>query len=725
MAVQITGTYEKALYRDEKTASTIFSLKVSEPIPEQNRYGCVVCSGKLMAYPLGMPLQISGAFIENEYGMQMKAECIKECTWDNASAVHFLSSGEFEGIGYGTAKELVEKIGFDIFSAATDPHAAEKMKRSVRRLGREAAKKLCEKLTELVRNRELFEYLLEFDGSWTITERLIKEFGADALTELKREPYHNGMRCGLGFYLCDEIAKKEGIHPLSCERIQAIAQTAMRQLAASGHVYAPVSDVYRTVSHIVRRSSFTTEIPQSLLFSNLEKDPNIVTEHIDIPYVYLKTLYEAEAGTAEQIHRLMWNRKTLPFDESMVQYAEQRCNMRFEGEQRQSFGLLRHTGPAVITGGPGTGKTACVSGLLAAYERMNPKGTIRLCAPTGRAAQRLAESTGREAVTIHRLLSLNPEQSLRKENLAMLDADLLVVDESSMISITLAELLLSSVKDGAMVLFIGDINQLPSVEAGDVLSDLIYSGYIPVCQLRKVHRQASGSPIVRNADLINAGFYDLEEDTKFTIDAAGNPAGIADKVLEHIKSIYNPKLPFETQVLSPVYKGEAGVANLNMLLQMALNPKGDGQELHFGGKTFRKNDKVIFLSNNYSEGYCNGDIGTVADVGKAFLTVQLGERQLCLTSQMLEDIDLAYCISIHKAQGSEFQNVILVLPNVQNLSKNLLYTGITRAKDRIVLLPQYGAVYTAVENNCVGRRNSRLIERITVNIDDERKDKCA
>lgn len=723
--MQVSGTYDRTIYRDEKTASTIFSIKLAHPIREQNRYGCIVCTGKIMAYPKGMPLIVEGELSENEYGKQIAVKHIREYTWDSVSAVNFLSSGNFDGVGYSAAKELVDKCGYDIFSIAGRADAVEFIRRRVRRFGRETAKHLCEKLVEIVKQRELFEYVFSFGASWVSFERLNKRYGNKAVDELKKEPYSIGMECGLGFMLCDEIAKQEGMHPLSCERVQAVIKAAMWRLASDGHVYAPINEVLRAVSQVVKSSAFTTEIPASMTISILEKHPDIVLERIDTLYVYLKILYEAETETAREVHRLMNSKNVLPFDEGLIQYAEEKCGMRFEFEQRESFNLLRQTGIAIVTGGPGTGKSTCVSGLLAAYEKMKPSGIIRLCAPTGRAAQRLAETTGREAVTIHRLLSINPEYGLKRENVAMLDADLLIVDETSMISATMVHLLLSSVKSGALVLFVGDINQLPSVEAGDVLHDLIFSEMIPVCHLRRVHRQAAGSPIIRNAELINAGFYDLDEEERFVVESVDNPAGIADKTLEYIKSIYNPKRPFETQVLSPVYRGESGVTNLNALLQMVLNPKVDGIDLHFGGKRFRRNDKVIFLANNYAEGYCNGDIGIVVDVGEAFMTVQLGERQLCLTSQMLDDVDLAYCISIHKGQGSEFKNVIMALPNVQNLSKNLLYTGVTRAKERIILLTQHGAVYTAVENDCIGKRHSRLIERIAVGEFEERKDVAA
>lgn len=331
MAIQVTGTYEKTIYRDEKTASTIFALKVSKPMKEQNRYGCIVCTGKLMAYPLGMPLEVTGVFRESNYGLQFTAERIRECTWDDISAVNYLSSGEFDGVGYAAARELVEKLGYEVFHLAQMPNAAENMRRQVRKLGRETAKKLCEKLICVVRQRELFEYLLSFDGTWTAVERLIKTLGNDALAELKSEPYNNGMQCGLGFYLCDKIAKSEGMHPLSCTRIQAILKTAIRQLAGSGHVFAPIGDVCRMASQVTKRSSFTTEIPTSLIVSNLKKHPDLVTEEIDTTYVYLKSLYEAEVETAEQVRRLLEKKKQLPFEETLILYAEKKCNMRYEG----------------------------------------------------------------------------------------------------------------------------------------------------------------------------------------------------------------------------------------------------------------------------------------------------------------------------------------------------------------------------------------------------------
>ena len=347
---------------------------------------------------------------------------------------------------------------------------------------------------------------------------------------------------------------------------------------------------------------------------------------------------------------------------------------------------------------------------MAAFEKMIPNARILLCAPTGRAAQRLAESTGREAVTIHRLLEYRPygEKLIHKNIDNPLDADLLIVDEGSMLSCSLASVLLSAVRSGALVIIIGDINQLPSVEPGDVLHDLIFSGLAPVCQLREVHRQAAGSSIICNAELINDGFTELVEDDRFHIQYAGNQTGIADQIIEAVKALYNPKTPFATQVLAPVYRDDAGVGVLDKRLQDFLNPGRGEKEIRYGDRTFRCRDKVILLSNNYVQGYYNGD----SEIGNSCLTVQLANKQICLSHELMDDIDLAYCISVHRSQGSEFTNVIISLPNARNLVKNLLYTGITRAKERVVIVAQNGAVYTAIQNSSFGVRNSYLIPRM-------------
>lgn len=715
MREQIAGIYEKTLFRDERTASTIFSVRVSGECRAKNKFGCVVCIGTIPAYQKGMPLLIEGIYRENEkYGLQMMLERVKEYIADDATAIEYLVSGGFEGVSYAAARELVAKYGANIFEFVQRPQAAQRISSGLRKLSRQNAQRLFEKIQAVIKQREFFEYMLHFDVAWPTVERLFNAYGAESLARIKSDPYGTGMKHGLDFYTCDQISKSEGFYAADERRLLAVAKSALKQLASAGHVYAPRSEVCRAANRILKKGSFQDVIPVSLIESAIEKHPDIVVENDADPRVYMKSLYEAEISTANNISRLMKTRKTLPFDDSVICYAQRMCGRSYTGDQQRTFQLLRQSGVAILTGGPGTGKTTCVSGLLAAYEKMLPRGEICLCAPTGRAAQKLTESTGREAVTIHRLLECRPDGSRAANTMRCpLTADLIVVDEGSMLSIMLADMLFSSVKSGALVLIVGDINQLPSVEAGDVLHDLIYSGLTPTCHLSKIHRQAANSPIIRNADLINAGFYDLDEDGRFEILQQSSADAIANSVLTASKRLYNPQKPFDTQVLAPIYKTSAGVVYLNTLLQAVLNPRGSRKELKYGDKVYREMDKVILLSNNYTIGYCNGDIGIIVEVGASFVTVQLGKnRRICIGSEMLDDIDLAYCVSVHKSQGSEFENVILALPYVQNLSKNLLYTGVTRARERMVLIPQHGAVFTAIQNDSTGQRHSMLIDRL-------------
>ena len=370
--------------------------------------------------------------------------------------------------------------------------------------------------------------------------------------------------------------------------------------------------------------------------------------------IYLKWLYRAEEETARQLQRLMRSSQPLEFDPDIADWAEANCGIKYAPQQRESFKLIEKTGVAVITGGPGTGKTTTVNGLIAAYEKLNPNKVIRLCAPTGRAAQRMTESTGREAVTIHRLLEFRPfgNDTVHKNAADPIIADLIVVDEASMLDIELASIFLSAVQSGTLVLFIGDINQLPSVGPGDVLHDLIDSECIPTVQLSTVYRQGSQSPIIVNSKRINEGLNCAVTDDDYHMDVLEDASTILLRTIQLVASMYDPQKPFDVQVLAPTHKGDAGVGMINTMLQDVLNPPNGQPEMKYGSRIYRVGDKVILLNNNYSVGYFNGDIGTVKDITSEGIEIEILDKTLKLTKSEMEDLNLAYCMSIHKSQGS-------------------------------------------------------------------------
>jgi len=370
-----------------------------------------------------------------------------------------------------------------------------------------------------------------------------------------------------------------------------------------------------------------------------------------------------------------------------------------------------------VTGGPGTGKTTTINGILSAYEKQNPNKVIRLCAPTGRAAQRMTESTGREAVTIHRLLEYKPygnEVTYKNAN-DKLEADLIVVDEASMLDMEFASIFFSAVPTGALVLIVGDIHQLPSVGPGDVLHDMISPGMIPTVQLTTVYRQGSHSPIIQNAIRIHQGIIAFMENEEYQTYITYSQTELARKIIACAVSMHNKNIPFETQILCPSHKGEAGVGMLNTALQSLLNPGRQGlKELKYGNTIYRSGDKVILLNNNYQNGYFNGDIGIIKDISDAGIHLNIFGSEIIIAKTEIDDLGLAYAMTIHKSQGSEFKNIIVSLPMSPKsmLKRNLLYTAITRAKKTVIVVTEKQAVSIAVKTCETGKRNSRLALRI-------------
>ena len=717
MSEKIYGVYEKTLKRDEKNAFTCFALKVFAPLKEKNRFGCIICYANIPLYPQGIPVCVEGNWEDKDRGKIFVSTSVKEESWDKTSTIVYLSS-IVKGVSYKTARKIVDVYGKDLFNRMRSPEFASELSSSIKHLSYDVAIRLCDTIARTSSQRELFDFLFRFGIGYPVALKIFKEYGLNAKQELCNDPYEIGMKYGLSFKQCDDIAKTKHRSAADLTRLGAAIVSCMERNVNSGNTYMYQQALIDAVKTLFEKT--TGELmPDSIILSGLNENKKVQVEYDKLNRIFLRRIRIAEIIVAMQIKRLMNAKEVLSFSENLIDESELECNIKYAPQQKEAFSCLKQTGVAVVTGGPGTGKTTTLNGIISAYEKMFPKNKISLCAPTGRAAQRMSESTGREAVTMHRLLDYKPFGEGRVIHKTMenpIDADLIVVDEASMVDIELASIFFSAVKSGTLVLLVGDVNQLPSVGAGDVLNDIINSNLIPVFQLTTVYRQAEQSPIVLNANYINLGENDLITNDDFQTIYKENVDDMSLAVIETVKKYHNSDNPFETQVLAPTHKGSAGIASLNASLQELLNPQQPNEPvLKYGAKTYRKNDKIIMLSNNYDAGYFNGDIGIVKKIGEKSMTVSILGKEIEISRDLMDDINLAYAMTIHKSQGSEFKNVIISLPYNPTvmLKRNLLYTAITRAKEKVIIVSEYGSVDKAIKTKETGKRKTCLRTRLT------------
>lgn len=531
---------------------------------------------------------------------------------------------------------------------------------------------------------------------------------------LKQNPYTVGMKAGMTFEQCDRIARDEGITAVSVTRLRAVATQAAKMSSMSGDVFIPIAELYKRMRAIMENDAYGEgELPASLLVTGVTDNRELTIEQDLYENVYLARLYHAERNAAAQIVRLQQASTPQQYDETIPEQIEAECGIRYAEQQKEAFRLLKRSGISILTGGPGTGKTTVINGLIAAYQKLHPNARVKLCAPTGRAAQRMTESTGLEAVTVHRLLDFRPYGQgdvMYKNADNPINAGLIIMDEASMLDTELLSIFLSAVKSDTSVLFVGDENQLPSVGPGNVLHDMISAG-IPTVRLSAVYRQSSQSPIIQNAQRINDGNSDLIECSEFGLWFTDNPKNIAHKILSRVCTLYDPQHPFDVQVLTPVRGGDAGVIGLNNMLQQMLNPRREGEpELAFGWARYRLRDKIIMLSNNYEKGYYNGGLGVVTDIADGCLTVDIMGKRIDIEREIMKDVSLSYAMTVHKAQGSEYKHVIIALPYkpANMLQRNLLFTAVTRAKTSVMIISENGALQKAVKTCNARQRNTRL-----------------
>lgn len=673
----------------------------------------VTLVGNLLEVPAGAVLLCEGEWrVDKRYGQQFQCETWEEVMPATAYGIEkYLGSGLVKGIGPKFAKLIVGHFGTDTI---------EVIETDIERLYEVPgiSKKRVEKIRESwekqkdIKNVMLF--LQGFGVSTAYAAKIYRQYGKESIDNVKENPYRLADDIwGIGFKTADGIARKMGYEMNDERRLRSGLIYTLNQLADEGHCYAEEEQLIATAKQLLEADE---ECIRTAMTHAIETEDLM----LDGTAIYLPPFYYAECGTANRLNTLVHTKEagsifTARFDLAKLQ---RETGIEYDEVQVEAIRQAIASKVMVLTGGPGTGKTTTTKAIIAALQSAGMR--ILLAAPTGRAAKRMSEATGMEAKTIHRLLEYNPQDGYKRNDENPLEGDALIVDECSMIDIILMNNLTKALPTTMRLVLVGDIDQLPSVGAGNVLRDIIDSGVIPVVRLTRIFRQAQSSRIVMSAHAINRGcFPDISngQHTDFFFMKQEEP----EKVAETIVSLVRDRLPkayrqpnANIQVPTPMQRGVVGAANLNVALQQALNH--NTAALVRGGYTFKEGDRVMQLRNNYDKDVYNGDLGYVrsVDMEERTLTVDFDGQMVEYEASELDELTLAYATTIHKSQGSEYPIVVMpvLMTHYVMLQRNLIYTGITRAKKICVLVGQTKALAYAIHNMKVLKRNTRLKERL-------------
>lgn len=716
---RLSGSVERVTFHNPDTGFSVLRVKVS------NHRDLVTVTGVAAVVPPGGVLECQGQWVnDRRWGLQFKANALTIAPPGSAEGMEkYLASGLVRGIGRHFARALVRAFGDQVF---------EVIERAPERLNElpGIGPKRRAQLTAAWAEQRIIHAIMVFLHSHGLgaarAARIYKIYGANAVDILLANPYRLALDIpGVGFATADALAQRLGIPRDSPLRAQAGARHVMQERAGQGHCAVRRDDLLETTAQLL-------EVPAALVAEAVVGEieagrlqPDLIDER---PVLFLTPLYRAETGVARHLARLSagrppWGGMAM---ERVIPWVEAQTGLTLSESQRRAVARACNSKVTIITGGPGVGKTTVVNSILRLLRARRLR--IMLCAPTGRAAKRLAEATGLAAKTVHRALEVNPTGGGFKRGVDHpLDADLVALDESSMVDVVLANQLLRAIPDHAALLLIGDVDQLPSVGPGLVLADVITSGRIPTVRLTEIFRQAAASQIIVNAHRINRGQLPERAESPaelsdFYFIAAATPEEIHDKLLQVVTERLPRRFDLDPirdiQVLTPMNRGPLGARALNAALQQRLNPQAEPKISRFGW-TFAPGDKVMQMVNNYNKDVFNGDVGWVSavDVEEGLVSVDYDGRTVAYELGELDEVALAYAATIHKSQGSEYPAVVIPLATQHYLllERNLLYTGVTRGKRIVVLIGQPQAVAMAVNTVHARRRLTKLAARLQDN----------
>lgn len=667
---------------------------------------------------VGDRLEIKGHWVQHKrYGRQFAADGWSRIIPESVDGIErFLGSGAVKGLGPALAHRVVAAFGKDTMKILErEPQRL----LEVEGIGPKKLAVITESFYEEKQVNDIAYDLEQHGVAGRYAGRLLQKYGDDVHYVLTEEPYRMIAEIdGIGFKTADQMALAYGMDRQDPQRLSAGLTYVLQTMTQNGHVCIPDAELVRRAAFILQADALGLH---DILKEAIEVGQLCTADFQGTVYVYTPEAYEEENYIARRIQD-MAAMKPLAMKTHVQLFLDRwqdSCHFELADKQREAVEKSLESGMTVITGGPGTGKTTVVQTIIRLAEQEGLR--ILLCAPTGRAAKRLAETTQRKAKTIHRLLIPDGRQGriqvFEYNETKLLPADLVIVDEVSMLDMEMMYHLLSALKPQCRCILVGDADQLPSVGAGAVLHDIIASGQVPVVRLDTIFRQQEGGRIVTNAHLINSGRLPVvNEDPEFRFVEIEDEAQGAEK----ISALYNSELletgdKFAVQVLSPMYKNPCGVDNLNQLIQGRFNPPAEGKgELKGKNVIFRVGDKVMQKHNDYEKGVFNGDIGEIFAIQKDMVYVRYPEQDVKYEGQEVDEITLAYAITVHKSQGSEYHTVIMVLVNSHAimLQRNLFYTAVTRAKRKVILVGSKRAVQTAVQNQRTSRRFTLLIPRL-------------